>query len=188
MTRLLDTPSTTPRTGPAGELHPRPAVLLGSQVLFNVGFFAVVPFLAGVLRDDFALAGSAVGLILGLRTAAQQGMFLFGGALADRFGARSLILAGCTVRVTGFSLLAWSTLSTAEGSRLALFIVATVLTGLGGALFSPALEALVARADATAQADAAAHRPRTTLFALLAVCGETGAALGPLLGALLLGW
>lgn len=170
----------------------RARVLLGTQLLFNVGFYAVVPFLAGVLREDFALAGAAVGLVLGLRTAAQQGMFLFGGALADRFGARALILFGCAVRVIGFAMLAWSTtllpgLMVAEwgGLRLSLFVAGTVLTGLGGAMFSPALQILVARADS---ARAPSPRPQVTLFALLAVFGETGAALGPLLGALLLGW
>lgn len=153
--------------------------------MFNVGFFAVVPFLAGILREDFALAGAAVGLVLGLRTAAQQGLFLFGGALADRFGARTLILIGCGVRVLGFSLLAWSTatfFAADREPRLALFIAGTVFTGMGGALFSPALEALVARADS------ARTGGRTTLFALLAVFGETGAAIGPLVGAALLGW
>ncbi|MGB4778940.1 MFS transporter [Microbacterium sp.] len=181
---IVDVPPTRAQPRP-GEYRLRPTVLLSSQLLFNVGFFAVVPFLAGILRDDFALAGSAVGLVLGVRTAAQQGLFLFGGALADRFGARPLILTGCAVRVAGFSLLAWSTmpaLGPTDGLRLPLFIVATVLTGLGGALFSPALETLVARVDA------APHARRTTLFALLAVFGETGAAAGPLLGALLLGW
>lgn len=160
-------------------------VFLGAQLVFNVGFFAVVPFLAGVLREDFLLAGSAVGLVLGLRTAAQQGLFLFGGVLADRFGTRTLILLGCAVRVSGFSLLAWSTATAAvSGStRLGLFIAGTVLTGMGGALFSPALEASVARADASRRTQG-----RMTLFALLAVCGEVGAAVGPLLGAAMLGW
>lgn len=121
--------------------------LLGAQLVFNVGFFAVVPFLAGVLREDFLLTGAAVGLVLGLRTAAQQGLFLFGGVLADRFGARTLILLGCAVRVSGFSLLAWSTADAGQpgSSRLGLFIAGTVLAGMGGALFSPALEASVAR-------------------------------------------
>ncbi|HMR48095.1 MAG TPA: MFS transporter [Arachnia sp.] len=166
---------------------PRAGMLLGTQLLFNAGFFAVVPFLAGILRHDFALAGASVGLVLGLRTAAQQGLFLVGGTLADRFGARVLILLGCAVRVSGFSLLAWSTsdvLSLAREPRLALFVAGTVLTGMGGALFSPALEALVARVDATRRRDG----QKVTLFALLAVFGETGAAIGPLVGAALLGW
>lgn len=187
---------------PADTCSPRPAqagALLGAQMLFNVGFFAVVPFLAGVLREDFLLAGTAVGLVLGIRTAAQQGLFLVGGTLADRFGGRTLILVGCAVRVSGFATLAWSTADFARdlplGMRLGLFVTGTVLTGLGGALFSPALETLVARADV---ARAGAHRsgdvragrdrPRTSLFALLAVFGEVGAAIGPVAGAALLGW
>ena len=65
-----------------------------------------------------------------------------------------------------------------------LFLFGAVLTGMGGALFSPALESLVGRAE---------ERRRSTsgkapgLFALLAICGEIGAVAGPLAGALLLG-
>jgi len=148
--------------------------LLGAQLVFNTGFYAVVPFLAVVLRDDFALGGAAVGLVLGLRTFAQQGMFLLGGLLVDRLGARTLVVVGCAVRTSGFGLLA-------VPGELWLFVVGVVLTGLGGALFSPALDTLVARADR-------GRSRRTTAFALLSVAGETGAVLGPLLGAALLGW
>jgi nitrate/nitrite transporter NarK len=35
----------------------------------------------------------------GLRTFSQQGMFIIGGTLADRYGAKAIILAGCVVRV-----------------------------------------------------------------------------------------
>ncbi len=45
-----------------------PPVLLGSQFVFNIGFYAVVPFLAIFLRDDMLLSGGLIGLILGLRT------------------------------------------------------------------------------------------------------------------------
>jgi len=81
--------------------HLWPPVLLGSQFVFNIGFYAVVPFLAIFLRDDLLLSGGAIGLILGLRTFSQQGMFIVGGALSDRYGARSVILCGCVIRVTG---------------------------------------------------------------------------------------
>ncbi len=49
------------------------------------------------------LSGGLIGLILGLRTFSQQGMFILGGTLADRYGAKAIILAGCVVRVAGFS-------------------------------------------------------------------------------------
>lgn len=154
------------------------APLLGAQLVFNVGFYAVVPFLAIVLRDEYLLSGAAVGLVLGARTFAQQGLFLLGGVLVDALGARRLVLVGCAVRVAGFG-----TLALADG--LATFVAGAVLTGLGGALFSPAIETLVAAAE---QARPDAPGTRATLFAWLTVVGETGAVVGPLVGALLLDW
>lgn len=154
------------------------APLLGAQLVFNVGFYAVVPFLAIVLREEYLLPGAAVGLVLGARTFAQQGLFLVGGVLCDALGARRLILTGCAVRVGGFATLALA-------DSLATFVAGAVLTGLGGALFSPAIETLVAAAE---QARPSGTSTRATLFAWLTVVGETGAVLGPLAGALLLDW
>ncbi|MCV9878160.1 MDR family MFS transporter [Brenneria izbisi] len=156
-----------------------PPLLLGSQLVFNIGFYAVVPFLAIFLRDDMLLSGWAIGLVIGLRTFSQQGMFLVGGALADRFGARSLILCGCVVRIIGYLLLAL-------GSSLWPIILGACLTGVGGALFSPAIEALMAQAGT--QSEKEGKRSRSEWFALFAICGELGAVLGPLLGSLLAGY
>lgn len=101
--------------------------------MFNIGFYAVVPFLAIFLRDDMRLSGWAIGLVIGLRTFSQQGMFLLGGALADRFGARVVILCGCLVRICGYLLLA-------PGETLWPIVLGACLTGIGGALFSPSIE------------------------------------------------
>jgi MFS family permease len=171
--------------------EPAPQLLLASQLIFNIGFFSVVPFLAVVMRDDFGLGTMAVGIVLGARTFAQQGLFLFGGALADRWGARQSMIAGCLVRVTGFLLLAWA-------SDFPLFLIGAVVTGIGGALFAPAMQSLVASVaerasiqEGTIQDDSphgAAGRKNqgSSLFALLVVCGELGTVVGPLLGTLLL--
>ncbi|MGK9175393.1 MFS transporter [Yokenella regensburgei] len=163
---------------------PRPAsrlwlpVLPGSQFVFNIGFYAVVPFLAIFLRDDMLLSGGMIGLILGLRTFSQQGMFILGGALSDRFGARTVILCGCVVRVVGYLLLALS-------ESVAPVILGACLTGIGGALFSPSIEALLAKAGT--ESESQGKRSRAEWFALFAVCGELGAVLGPVAGALLAG-
>ncbi len=161
-------------------------VLLGTQTLFNIGFYAVVPFLAVVLANDFLLAGTAVGLILGIRTFAQQGLFLAGGSLADRFGARRMILIGCAVRAAGFSTLAAS-LAWGE-PKLWLFILGTLLTGFGGALFSPGLSILVGAAQTARDRGQATGTKRASLFAWLSLTGEIGAVTGPLVGAALWGW
>ncbi|MBP2457640.1 MFS family permease [Clavibacter michiganensis] len=169
------------RTGPAGPASAAPppaAVLLSSQLVFNLGFYAVVPFLAVVMRDDLGLGALAIGLVLGARTFSQQGLFLLGGMLADRFGPRTLIAAGCAVRVSGY-------LGLALAADLPGFLVGAILTGFGGALFSPALQSLVAAADVRARPSRRPGRP--PLFAALVLVGEVGAAVGPLAGAALLG-
>ncbi|MBD1538688.1 MFS transporter [Arthrobacter sp. S13_S34] len=171
----MTTLETTGQTATA--LRPAPGLLLASQLVFNIGFYAVVPFLALVMTRDFGLAATAVGIVLGARVFSQQGLFLVGGMITDRWGARRAVLAGCLVRVSGY-------LTLAMAGSFPLFLLGAVLTGMGGALFSPALESLVGKAE---------ERRRSTggkapaLFALLAICGEIGAVAGPLLGALLLG-
>ncbi|MFT4232155.1 MAG: MFS transporter [Leucobacter sp.] len=165
--------------------RPDPAapMLLGAQVMFNIGFYAVVPFLAIVLADDFLLGGAAVGLVLGIRTFSQQGMFLIGGMMSDRLGAKTVILVGCGVRAAGFLTLSASLWP--EHPSLPPFIAGTVLTGLGGAMFSPALNTLVSAAEA----HRGSRRGRSiSLFAWLVALGEVGAAIGPLVGAALFGW
>ncbi|MDF2919868.1 MAG: transporter [Microbacterium sp.] len=166
-----------PSPGAAAPRAARTPVLLATQFLFNTGFYAVVPFLALVLTEDFGVAATTVGLILGVRTFAQQGMFLVGGVLADRIGARRVILLGCGVRVAGFTTLP---------PQLALFVIGTVLTGLGGALFSPGLNVLLA--DAEGRRPPAGTGTRASLFAWLSITGELGAVTGPMVGAALLGW
>lgn len=160
-----------------GRLPGLARLLLLTQLAFNVGFYLVVPFLAVHLADDLALAGWAIGIVLGVRTFSQQGMFVVGGALADRYGIRPVVLAGCTVRIVGFVVLA------AAGSFTTV-VAGTVLVGFAAALFSPAVESALARHGA--ELEERGVITRTELFGLFAVCGEVGAVTGPLLGAALL--
>lgn len=151
-----------------------PHILLISQYVFNTGFYAVIPFMAIFLREELHYTGAVIGLILGLRTFSQQGMFLLGGALTDRFGGRTVVLCGCIIRISGFLFLATS--SSVWG-----MILGACLTGVGGALFSPATESLMAAAGTHSENNG--KRSRTEWFALFAVCGELGAVTGPLAGA-----
>ncbi|GLH99080.1 MFS transporter [Phytohabitans aurantiacus] len=158
-------------------MSPLLRLLIGTQLAFNVGFFAVLPYLAGHLGDELGLAGWLVGLVLGLRTFSQQGLFVVGGALTDRFGARPVVLVGCALRAAGFASLAYA------GSTPAV-IGAVLLIGVAAALFSPAVESEVARQAVRHERETG--RPRTEVLAVLAVAGQVGAFTGPLLGALLL--
>jgi len=116
-----------------------------------------------------------------------------GGLLADRWGARRAILIGCLVRISGYAALVAAT-------NFSLFLFGAVLTGAGGALFSPALESQLSQADRMAESSptegskpgnserTGGKKGRWSVFVWLAVTGEIGALSGPLMGASLLGW
>ncbi|MEV0947293.1 MFS transporter [Rhodococcus sp. NPDC049939] len=145
----------------------RPAqVLMVNQFSINVGFYMLMPYLAGYLAGPLGLAAWAVGLVLGVRNFSQQGMFLVGGTLADRLGYKPLIVAGCVLRVGGFVLLA-------AVESLPAILIASAATGFAGALFNPAVRAYLA-------ADAGPRRVEA--FAVFNVFYQAGILLGPLVG------
>ncbi|MEV4875916.1 MFS transporter [Streptomyces cyaneofuscatus] len=152
-------------------------LLTTTQFAFNTGFFAVLPYLAAHLGSGLSMAGWLVGLVLGLRTFSQQGLFVVGGALTDRYGPRPVVLAGCALRIAGFGWLAYA------GSP-ATVIAAVLLIGFAAALFSPAVESETARE--AVRHEQATGTPRAQVLALFSAAGQAGAFLGPLLGSLLL--
>jgi MFS family permease len=173
--QLTKTTGDRPRTWT--RLNPLLRLLILTQLAFNIGFFAVLPFLAEHLGTAIGLAGWMVGFVLGLRTFSQQGLFVVGGALADRYGVRPVVLAGCVLRIAGFVWLGYA------GESWAV-IGAVLLIGFAAALFSPAVESEVARQAVVWEE--AGGGDRTGVLALFTVAGQAGAFVGPLLGALLL--
>ncbi|MEV6806641.1 MFS transporter [Streptomyces sp. NPDC051132] len=152
----------------------RPArLLMVNQFAINLGFYMLMPYLADHLSHGLGLAAWATGLVLGVRTFSQQGMFLVGGTLADRYGCKPMILTGCALRAVAFVLLA-------VASSLPALVAASALTGLAGALFNPAVRAYLA-------ADAGEER-RVAAFAAFNVFYQAGILVGPLAGLALLAW
>jgi Major Facilitator Superfamily len=151
-------------------LTPAARLLVVNQFGVNVGFYMVVPFLATHLADGLGYAAALVGVVLGARTLAQQGLFLVGGTAADRLGCRPVIVLGCALRVLAFGLFALVTSSVG-------IIAAAVLTGFAGALFNPAVRAYLTRE---------AGPDRAGAFAVFNTAADAGAFVGPLLGAALL--
>ncbi|MGW5063645.1 MFS transporter [Streptomyces sp. NPDC004096] len=148
-------------------------LLMVNQFAINLGFYMLMPYLADHLAHGLGLAAWTVGLVLGVRNLSQQGMFLIGGTLADRYGCKPMILIGCTLRTVAFGLLA-------VAETLSALIVASALTGLAGALFNPAVRAYLA-------ADAGEER-RVEAFAAFNVFYQAGILIGPLAGLALLTW
>lgn len=166
------------KEAPGGtRLSPLLHLLILTQLAFNIGFYAVLPFLSAHLGQAMGMAGWLVGLVLGLRTFSQQGLFVVGGALADRYGIRPVVLAGCVLRIAGFAWLGFA-------ERTWAVIGAVLLIGFAAALFSPAVESEVARQAVVHEETSGGDRTR--VLALFTVAGQAGAFVGPLLGALLL--
>ncbi|WP_327660557.1 MULTISPECIES: MDR family MFS transporter [unclassified Streptomyces] len=152
----------------------RPArLLMVNQFAINLGFYMLMPYLADHLAHGLGLAAWTVGLVLGIRNLSQQGMFLVGGTLADRYGCKPMILAGCVLRTLAFALLGLV-------DSLPALIAASAVTGLAGALFNPAVRAYLA-------ADAGEER-RVEAFATFNVFYQAGILVGPLAGLALLAW
>ncbi|MFF4243107.1 MFS transporter [Streptomyces sp. NPDC001822] len=145
-------------------------LLLVNQLGVNTGFYLLIPYLATHLGDDLGLSAAVVGVVLGVRNLSQQGLFLIGGSAADRLGARGVIIAGCAIRTAGFALFAF-------GDGLPVLLAASVLSGVAGALFNPAVRTFLAQESGERKAEA---------FALFNVFATTGALVGPLLGSALL--
>ncbi|MGW0938223.1 MFS transporter [Streptomyces sp. NPDC002666] len=152
-------------------------LLTTTQFAFNTGFYAVLPYLATHLGTGLGMTGWLIGLVLGLRTFSQQGLFVIGGALTDRYGPRPVVLTGCALRIAGFGWLAFA------GST-ATVIGAVLLTGFAAALFSPAVESETAREAVRHEKETGT--PRAHVLARFSAAGQAGAFLGPLLGSLLL--
>lgn len=141
-------------------------LLMINQFGINLGFYMLMPYLAGYLAGPLGLAAWAVGLVLGVRNFSQQGMFLIGGTLADRLGYKPLIVAGCLLRTGGFVLLAFAT-------SLPGLLIASAATGFAGALFNPAVRAYLA---------ADAGERRVAAFAVFNIFYQAGILAGPLVG------
>lgn len=142
-----------------------------SVMFMTVGFYMLVPYLAAHLQQGLGFTAGIIGLVLGVRTFCQQGLYAVGGSLSDRLGCRSLIVAGALVRATGFLLFGFAT-------TLPIVFVAAVLTGFGGVLFGPASRSYLA------QETVGEHRVQT--LALDGACTKIGELIGPLVGLALL--
>src|SRR6202022_3909306 len=73
---------------------PAVRVLLVSQFAINTGYYLLFPYLAVHMQRDLGLSAWLLGVVLGTGTLSQQGLFLIGGTLSDRFGPRRVIIGG----------------------------------------------------------------------------------------------
>lgn len=139
--------------------------------LMNAGFFLLIPLLSVHFVDNLGWAAAFIGIVLAIRQFMQQGLTVFGGALADRFGAKGLIVCGLFIRAISFVMIGHATTPT-------MLLLAGVLAALGGALFDSPNKAIIA-----------AITPENLLpdvYAKIGILQNTARSVGPMIGALLI--
>ncbi|CDL81370.1 multidrug efflux MFS transporter MdtH [Xenorhabdus szentirmaii] len=145
--------------------------LLFDNLIVVLGFFVVFPLISIRFVEQLGWAAAIVGFSLGLRQLVQQGLGIFGGAIADRFGAKPMIVTGMLLRASGFALMAMA-------SEPWILILSCMLSGLGGTLFDPPRAALIIKLT----------RPheRGRFYSILLMQDSAGAVIGALVGSWLL--
>ncbi|WNR44925.1 MFS transporter [Paenibacillus roseipurpureus] len=138
-----------------------------------VGFYMMIPLLASYLLNDVMLTVTMVGLISAIRSFSQQGLSVLCGTLADKLGYKRTILIGLFIRSFGFAL--FGSVDSTPG-----LIVACFFSGLGGSLFNPASYAYYASLSTA--------NNRITIYAIREMLSNMGFVVGPVLGALLMGF
>ncbi len=143
---------------------------LAMWFLMQSGFLLLIPLFSIRFIDELGWSAAFIGLVLAVREFVQQGVTVFGGALADRFGAKGLIVTGVFIRTISFIVIG---LATTKG----MLMTGGVLAAIGGAL-----------ADSPSRAMVAALVPDKLLpdvYARVGVLQGVARTVGPLLGALL---
>jgi DHA1 family multidrug resistance protein-like MFS transporter len=139
--------------------------------LMNAGFFLIIPLVSVHFVDELGWAAAFIGLVLAVRQFTQQGLTVFGGALADSVGPKQLILLGVLIRSASFVMMGYATVPW-------VLLLSGFLAAVGGALF-----------DAPQKATLAALAPPeelTALYGRVGILQNVARTVGPLIGAALI--
>jgi MFS family permease len=145
-------------------------ILLIATFLMNLGTFAVSTFLVIYLSNTLHFSAVQVGSVLTVLMMTSRVLPFFGGSYADRIGYSNAMMYGMIIRAVGF--FSFSFAASFEWS-----IVAATLTGLGTAMYEPAVSAFFSQQD---------EKNRKRVFTFFNQSLNAGAILGPLVGGLLI--
>ncbi len=119
----------------------RTIALVGVAHLISHFFQLVIPPMFPVLKEEFGLGYTELGLVMTLFFTVSAGCQTFAGVLADRFGAGRVLLSGIALIALGILLAGFA-------PSYPLLIVAALVAGLGNSVFHPADFAILnARVD-----------------------------------------
>ncbi len=141
-----------------------------TQLAAGVGLSAVLAYLALYLRDGLGLTAFVVSVVVGVRTFVQYVCYAPAGRLTDWLGGGRAAALACVTRGAGFALLAAT-------DQVPGLVTAAVLVGVGGSLYTPAGQTLLAGLPGQWPGRG---------YAWYIAAGQAAAAAGPLVGLALL--
>lgn len=155
------------------DFSPRFWALVGASFIDHVGQKMIFPFFSLYITDRFDVGMTQAGILLSLFTVSGMTGSLLGGALADRFGRKLMVLFGLVVS-------ALSALAMGFVDRLVVFYVLAVVVGLLSDIAGPAWQAMVA--------DLVPEEKRTEGFGVMRVVDNLAWIIGPIIGGFLAGY
>jgi MFS family permease len=142
-------------------------VLVAAAFVDRVGGTLIFPFFTLYITDRFDVGMTQAGMLLGTFHLTGLAGNVIGGALADRFGRKSIVLFG-------LSFSALSALSMGFVNRLQIFFVLAMVVGLLSDVAGPAWQAMIA--------DILPEEKRTEGFGVMRVVGNMAWIIGPSIG------
>ncbi|MFX1494607.1 MAG: MDR family MFS transporter [Promethearchaeota archaeon] len=151
--------------------YPNPfKVLLLATFIDRFGGFLLFPFFSYYIIDRFGVGGTQVGFLITMFSAGSIVGGILGGALADKYGRRSMVVLGLISSGIGSILMGLV-------DNLYLFLMLAGFLGILGNIGGPARQAMVA--------DLLPSEKRARGFGLLRVAVNLSATFGPILGGFL---
>ncbi|MBN1315938.1 MAG: MFS transporter [Anaerolineales bacterium] len=145
-------------------------VLISATFIDRLGGTMIYPFFALYITQKFQVGMTEAGVLFGIFAVSGFIGSIIGGALADKYGRRSIMLFGLI-----FSAL--SSLSMGFVSQLSVFYLLAAIVGLLSDIGGPARQAMVA--------DLLPREQQSEGFSFLRVTGNLAWILGPTIGGLL---
>jgi len=145
-------------------------VLVLATFIDRLGTFLLFPFFALYITEHFGVGMIQVGFLFSIFSAGDIFGGIIGGALADKYGRRILILFGLVISGVGSILMGVI-------NELHLFFIVAVFLGLIGNFGGPARQAMVL--------DLLPKEKQTEGFGILRVMVNLSAVIGPIFGGIL---
>jgi MFS family permease len=145
-------------------------ILVGSSFIDRLGSTLIFPFFALYITQKFSVGMTQAGILLAIFSVSGLVGSMLGGALADRFGRRGIVLFGLTIS-------ALSSVAMGLVEQLGLFYILAIFVGLLSDVGGPARQAMIA--------DLLPSEQRAEGFGILRVVANLAWIFGPTIGGFL---